>query len=98
MKVTYKHLKESVQAFEKTALDQEIKGIQKYGQALDPMDEKYDWLEMAKEEIVDGFKYLHAERVRRDKVIKELKDYVENNEILDRFILLEKIDKLKAPH
>ena len=43
---------------------QEEKGIKKYGHELRPLDD-YDWLEMAKEELVDAFKYLECERIKR---------------------------------
>lgn len=61
-----------ISSFSKTARTQEMKGIEKYGHELQPLEQKYDWLEMAKEEIVDGFKYLEAERERRDFITKKI--------------------------
>lgn len=58
-----------IDSFKHTATDQEMKGIQHYGQALDPMDDKWDWLKMAEEELVDAYKYLIAERERRDRIL-----------------------------
>ena len=62
-------LEKTISQFSKTARTQEMKGIEKYGHELQPMENKYDWLEMAKEELIDGFKYLAAEQERRDKLI-----------------------------
>ena len=62
-------LEKVISQFSKTARTQELKGIEKYGHELQPMENKYDWLEMAKEELIDGFKYLAAEQERRDKLI-----------------------------
>lgn len=62
------HLQNSVVKFSEVARSQEDKGIEKYGQALEPIDD-YDWLEMAIEEQVDGFKYLHAEQKKREWTI-----------------------------
>lgn len=63
-----------ISKFTKSATDQENKGIEKYGHELQPMDPKWDWLNMAEEELIDGFKYLCAERERRDKVLREVFD------------------------
>lgn len=65
-------LEKTIFSFGKTARTQEMKGIEKYGHELQPHENKYDWLEMAKEELVDGFKYLTAEQERRDKLVKEI--------------------------
>jgi len=46
--------------------------MKKYGQPLDPSD-SYEWIEMAKEEFVDGYKYLLAEQVRRNRVIDDIR-------------------------
>jgi|SRR5690625_4111655 len=59
------NFKNSIDKFVKVAESQERKGIEKYGQRLDPLDNKHDFLEMALEEQVDGFKYLHAEINKR---------------------------------
>lgn len=55
--------------FKTTATSQERKGIIEYGQPLDPMDERYDWIDMARSEMVDGYKYLLAEEERRDQTL-----------------------------
>lgn len=63
-------LAEVVSIFTSAAIKQEVKGLKRYGQTLDPLSTQgFDWLEMAKEELVDAFKYLQAERVRRDVLI-----------------------------
>lgn len=67
-----KHLHNTLIDFAHVANEQEKKGIEKYGQPLDP-DDSYDWLEMAKEELVDGYKYLLAEQVRRNRVIDDIR-------------------------
>lgn len=69
-------LEKVVAVFSRTARSQELKGIEKYGHELQPMDRKWDWLEMAQEELVDGFKYLVAERERRDELIGEVESRI----------------------
>lgn len=49
---------------------QEAKGLKKYGHEVKPLEPKWDWLEMAEQELVDGFKYLVAEKERRDFYIR----------------------------
>ena len=56
--------------FANTSISQERKGIMEYGQPLDPMDDNYDWNEMAETELVDGYKYLMAARTKRNEVIR----------------------------
>ena len=70
-----KHLHDTLIDFAHVANEQEKKGIKKYGQPLDP-DDSYDWLEMAKEEQVDGYKYLLAEQVRRNRVIDDIRQII----------------------
>lgn len=72
-----KHLQTVKKEFNDVADSQEVKGLEKYGVALDP-HAKYDWLAMAKEELVDGFKYLECERVRRDELISVVIDDLEH--------------------
>lgn len=60
------------QEFTETMHLQDLKGLEKYNQALDPMDNKYDWLNMATEELADAVKYFKAEQTRRDEVLKEV--------------------------
>jgi len=67
-----RHLQSSIDKFTSSAKSQEDKGIEKYGQPLDPLDD-YDWLEMAIEEQVDGFKYLHAEQIKRQWAISNIR-------------------------
>src|SRR5690625_7917232 len=59
------HLHNTLIKFSQVAHEQEEKGIAKYGKPLDPADD-YDWIEMAIEEQVDGFKYLLAEKRIRE--------------------------------
>lgn len=60
--------------FTATAHKQDQKGLVKYNQPLDPYDSKHDWNVMIEEELVDAYKYLIAERTKRDKVIEELNE------------------------
>ncbi|OEH55917.1 hypothetical protein AQ616_18950 [Oceanobacillus sp. E9] len=81
----FEHLERTKEQFSKTANIQEDKGILKYGQPLNPLD-KYDWLEMAEQEQVDGYKYLIAEQVKRTFVVNKIRkitDDVEVNHWLD---------------
>lgn len=55
--------------FTKAAISQEQKGLEKYGHAVQPHDPKWDWLNMAEEELIDAYKYLVADRIRRDDVL-----------------------------
>ncbi|WP_277679240.1 hypothetical protein [Gracilibacillus dipsosauri] len=66
------HLQSSINEFQKVAESQEFKGLKKYGKPVYPLD-NYDWLDMANEEIVDAFKYLHAERVKRKHIAREIR-------------------------
>lgn len=72
MNVTF--LEKVISKFTKTAQSQEEKGIKKYGHEVQPMDVKHDWLNMAEEELIDGYKYLVAERERRDKILSDAID------------------------
>jgi len=69
------HLHETLIKFSKVAHSQEEKGVAKYGKPLNPSD-KYDWIEMAIEEMVDGFKYILAEQHRRKAVIKKIRQAI----------------------
>lgn len=79
-----KHLENTVVDFTERATEQEMKGIKKYGKALEPLDD-YDWLTMAAEEQVDGYKYLLAEMEKRKHVASEIleltKDYPIHQEV-----------------
>jgi len=46
--------------------------MKKYGQPLEPLD-NYDWLQMAREEQVDGYKYLEAEIVKRRFIVGKIR-------------------------
>lgn len=67
------HLVYSIKKFERLAKEQEKKGIKKYGKPLDPKDLKYDWIDMALEEQVDGTKYLFAEIEKRRFIVGKIK-------------------------
>lgn len=71
------HLKNSIKSFEKVAIDQEYKGLEKYGQALNPLDD-YCWLEMAQEEAVDLYKYLEAEKEKRKFVVDKIRSLLDD--------------------
>jgi len=49
------------------------KGIRKYGTEIDPLDTRFDWLDMAIEEQVDGFNYLVAEQRKRNHIVGKLR-------------------------
>jgi hypothetical protein len=66
------HLRNTKEEFNLVADEQELKGIEKYGKPLDPID-NYDWIEMAKQEQVDGFKYLIAEQKKRTYAINRIR-------------------------
>lgn len=51
--------------FMSIAFSQEDKGVKKYGKMLDPKD-SYDWIQMAEEEMVDGWKYIQCARDSRE--------------------------------
>lgn len=55
----------------KTMIEQDEKGMDKYGKELNPMDD-YDWLDMAQQEIADLVKYVQAEKVRRNIILDEV--------------------------
>lgn len=75
-----KHLNKSIKEFDRVARSQERKGVMKYGKALDPLD-RYDWLNMVKEESVDGFKYLQAEIEKREFILNKIRKLTDNEEI-----------------
>lgn len=80
-------------------IQQDDKGIEKYGKSLDPMDSNYDWLCMAEEEVADMLKYFKAEQVRRDKIIQEIEhdlETIQQYNLDDNFVhMLVKSIKLK---
>ncbi|MDQ0414202.1 hypothetical protein [Mesobacillus stamsii] len=57
-----------IDTFRRLIDDQDVKGIAKYGKAIDEaLDSEYDWLMMALEESVDLAKYLTKEIVKLRK-------------------------------
>ena len=84
------HLHNSLIKFADVAHSQEEKGIAKYGKPLDPLD-KYDWLEMASEELVDAFKYLHAEQTKRKEIINRIREEIQTGVIPEKY---DKINRL----
>lgn len=91
-----KHLKKTKEIFGEVAYSQEIKGIEKYRQPLDPLD-NYDWLEMALEEQVDGTKYLVAEMEKRKDVIGKIRDIIESECELDvQFVINVQLERLEG--
>ena len=66
---------------------QDTKGFKKYGQYLAHLDD-YDWMEMASEEMVDGFKYLIAEKHKRGHIVAQIRALTDNEEIRE---LLDKL-------
>lgn len=70
-------LTETTAHFDRISKHQELKGVQKYGKPLNPLEclGDHDWLNMAEEELVDGFKYLQVEKEKK-AVIKARLDYL----------------------
>lgn len=67
------HVKKSQQSYIDVSNKQAEKGLEKYGQALDPLD-NYDWLRMAEEEIIDNHQYLIAERKKRAFIVDKIRN------------------------
>lgn len=76
-----KHLNESINDFEKVTRSQAKKGFKKYGKALDPMD-NYSWINMAKEEAVDLYQYLHAQEQVNQVIAERIRVRTKDEEIL----------------
>ncbi|GGJ86142.1 hypothetical protein GCM10007063_05800 [Lentibacillus kapialis] len=74
------HLEHTKQKFAEMANTQERKGIQKYGQPLDPLEGR-DWLTMCSEEMVDGYKYLVAEQEKRKFIANKIRRLTDDPEI-----------------
>lgn len=74
----FNHLEHTKDEFIKIANSQEQKGIEKYGQPLDPLD-SYNWRRMAKEEAVDLFKYLEAEEEKTSFITSKIRELSANN-------------------
>lgn len=91
------HLHNTLIKFADVAHSQEEKGISKYGYPLDPNESKHDWLEMAVEEIVDGFKYLHAEQVRRKSIVDEIREVIKYEVLPHKYDeIINLLDKLEG--
>lgn len=75
------HINKTISLFKDIAIKQGEKGMEKYGQALDPRDKKHDWLFMLLEELVDGIQYAVAEILRRDEIINEVREIIRYNTI-----------------
>lgn len=67
------HVEKTSKEFDKVLRQQEGKGIIKYGQPLDPLEQGRDWLGMAKEEQADGFSYIEAEMEKRTMVAQKIR-------------------------
>lgn len=61
---------------EKTMQSQDNYGYAKYGKYLDPED-KYDWLQMAQEELADALKYFIAEKYKRNLIKMEILESID---------------------
>lgn len=76
------HVQTSIEDYVETINDQAQKGLEKYGQAMNPLESNRDWLHMAKEEQVDGHQYLKAEEIKRNFVcdkIRKILTYKDNS-------------------
>lgn len=73
-----RHVVRSIDKFKEVINTQSDKGIEKYGQPLQPIAIEYDWLEMAAEEMVDGFQYLVAEMEKRKFVAKKIRSLTQD--------------------
>lgn len=67
-----KHLNLSIDSFTAVATAQADKGIKKYGKTVNPLDD-YDWLQMAQEEMADGYVYLEAEKEKRKFIVAKIR-------------------------
>lgn len=72
-------MNKAISNFTEVAETQQLKGIKKYSKELDAIDFEHDWLEMAKEELTDGFMYLKAEQLRRDFIVAKIESIMEGN-------------------
>lgn len=78
-KVLPRHVVLSTDKFKRIIRKQSDKGIEKYGQPLKPIATEYDWLQMAEEEMVDGFQYLVAEQEKRKFVVEKIRRLVNDS-------------------
>lgn len=75
------HQEVSEQKIKQVRFRQAMKGLDKYGQLLDPLDARYDWLEMTIEEQVDGLEYLVAEQTKRKHITDQIREIIKYNTI-----------------
>ena len=61
-------------AFDEFVASRRKAGRETYGQGLEHTDDRWDWRQMALEEMVDGCQYLIAETLRLKDRIRELED------------------------
>ena len=61
-------------AFDEFVASRRKAGRETYGQGLEHTDSRWDWRQMALEEMVDGCQYLIAETLRLKDRIRELED------------------------
>lgn len=63
--------KETINTFNTIAIQQDKKGMDKYGKPVNPLD-KYNWNDMAIEELVDAMKYIVASKIKTETIIEEV--------------------------
>lgn len=72
---------DSLNKFTEVLHKQNEKGLEKYGQPLDPLDKRYDFLEMLLEELVDAVQYARSEQIKRKYAADEIRRVIEPNVI-----------------
>lgn len=72
---------DSLNKFTEVLHKQNEKGLKKYGQPLDPLDKRYDFLEMLLEELVDAVQYARSEQIKRKNAADEIRRVIEPNVI-----------------
>lgn len=90
------HVQLSIEDYINTIHSQAEKGLEKYGQGLDPLD-NFDWLDMASEELIDGHQYIVAEKRKREFIcskIRGLLNYKDNS--VSRTEILHWLDVLEG--
>ena len=75
-----KHLNRSLKEFEQVSRSQAKKGLVKYGQTLNPLDD-YCWLDMELEELVDAVQYNRAQKDKQSFVLDKIRKLTDDNEI-----------------
>lgn len=82
---------DSLEKFTEVLNKQNEKGLEKYGQALDPLDRRYDFLEMILEELIDGVQYARAEQLKRKHIAEQIRKAIKGNSI---GMVYDKVDAL----